>query len=267
MKEDARNLWGSNHKEMAYCVAHPMAGQSHLRERRMSQLKLRGIKPKVLDRLTREVLQVARELFERGLVKSTFGVVSVRVPNTDYVLITPSGFSKARIRQENLILVNLEGNLVKGKFRPSVETPMHTYIHRRRPDLSTVIHTHSPMACAFAAANRDIPCVSAEQAFYLGGRVPLVRSYSLPGTKEPAELESIVRALQNINAVLLRKHGVIVVGKSPEEALDTAIVLEDVATMAFYSIQLSTPREFTQRELGYLKKFKTTKYGQRPPSR
>jgi len=123
------------------------------------------------------------------------------------------------------------------------------------------------MACAFAAANRDIPCVSAEQAFYLGGRVPLVRSYSLPGTKEPAELESIVRALQNINAVLLRKHGVIVVGKSPEEALDTAIVLEDVATMAFYSIQLSTPREFTQRELGYLKKFKTTKYGQRPPSR
>jgi len=148
-----------------------------------------------------------------------------------------------------------------------VETPMHTYIHKCRPDLSTVIHTHSPMACAFAAANRGIPCVSAEQAFHLGGKVPLVRRYSLPGTKEPAELESIVKALQNINAVLLRKHGVIVVGKSPEEALDTAIVLEDVATMAFYSIQLSTPREFTQRELGYLKKFKTTKYGQRSPSR
>jgi len=122
------------------------------------------------------------------------------------------------------------------------------------------------MACAFAAANREIPCVSAEQAFYLGGKVPLVRNYSLPGTKEPAELEGIVKALRNINAVLLRKHGVIVVGKSPEEALDTAIVVEDVAAMAFYSIQLSKPIEFTQRELRYLKTFKTTRYGQKPSS-
>jgi len=229
-------------------------------------MKLKGIEPTAIDHLKRKVLRVARELFETGLVKSTFGVVSVRVPNTDYVLITPSGFSKARLRQENLIVVDLEGNLVQGNFRPSVETPMHTYIHKRRPELSTVIHTHSPMACAFAAANREIPCVSAEQAFYLGGKVPLVRNYSLPGTKEPAELEGIVKALRNINAVLLRKHGVIVVGKSPEEALDTAIVVEDVAAMAFYSIQLSKPIEFTQRELRYLKTFKTTRYGQKPSS-
>ena len=232
----------------------------------MSQVKLESIEPTVLETLKHKVLEVARELFETGLVKSTFGVVSIRVPKTDYVLITPSGFSKARLRQENLIVVDLEGDLVQGNFRPSVETPMHTYIHKCRPDISAVIHTHSPMACAFAAANREIPCVSAEQAFYLGGRVPLVRSYSLPGTREPAELESIVKALQNINAVLLRKHGVVVVGKSPEEALDTAIVLEDAATMAFYSIQLSKPREFTERELRYLKTFRMTKYGQKKQS-
>jgi L-ribulose-5-phosphate 4-epimerase len=230
----------------------------------MSKTSLEGIESSVLDDLKHRVVEAARGLFENKLVVSTFGVVSTRIPNTDYALITPSGFSKARLDKENLITVDLDANLVQGRFRPSVETPMHTHIHKRRPDLSTVIHTHSPMACAFAAANMDIPCVSAEQAFYLGGRIPVVRKYSLPGTTDKGELENIVKALRNINAVLMRKHGVVVVGKTPEEALDTAIVLEDVATIALHSIMLSKPREFTRREVTYLKKFKETRYGQRP---
>jgi L-ribulose-5-phosphate 4-epimerase len=230
----------------------------------MSRTYVGRIDAGLLDDLSRRVVEVARGLFENKLVVSTFGVVSARIPNTDYVLITPSGFSKARLDKENLIIVDLEANLVQGKFRPSVETPMHTHIHKRRPDLSTVIHTHSPMACAFAAANMDIPCVSAEQAFYLGGRVPVVRKYSLPGTTEESEHENIVRALENINAVLMRKHGAVIVGKTPEEALDTAIVLEDVATIALHSIMLSKPKEFTPRELRYLKEFKATRYGQKP---
>jgi L-ribulose-5-phosphate 4-epimerase len=230
----------------------------------MAKTSLESIEPATLDDLKHRVIEVARGLFENKLVVSTFGVVSTRIPNTEYVLITPSGFSKARLDKDNLIIVDLEANLVQGKFRPSVETPMHTHIHKRRPDLSTVIHTHSPMACAFAAANMGIPCVSAEQAFYLGGRIPLVRKYSLPGTTEPSELENIVKALRNINAVLMRKHGVVVVGKTPEEALDTAIVLEDVARIALHSIMLSKPKEFTPKELGYLKNFKATRYGQKP---
>jgi L-ribulose-5-phosphate 4-epimerase len=233
----------------------------------MSKTGLEGVDSGLLDDLKRRVVEVARGLFENELVVSTFGVVSTRILNTDYVLITPSGFSKARLDKENLIIVDLEANLVQGKFRPSVETPMHTHIHKRRPDLSTVVHTHSPMACAFAAANMEIPCVSAEQAFYLGGRVPLVRKYSLPGTTDASELENIVRALKNVNAVLMRKHGVVVVGKTPEEALDTAIVLEDVATIALHSILLSRPSEFTSRELKYLKNFKATRYGQKPETR
>jgi L-ribulose-5-phosphate 4-epimerase len=230
----------------------------------MSQKRLEEIEPVVLDDLKGRVVEIARGLFENKLVVSTFGVVSTRIPDTDYVLVTPTGFSKARLNPDNLIIVDLDAQLVQGKFRPSVETPMHTHIHKRRPDLSTVIHTHSPMACAFAAANMDIPCVSAEQAFYLGGKVPIVRKYSLPGTNKQAELENIVTALKNINAALLRKHGVVVVGKTPEEALDTAIVLEDAATIALHSIMLSKPTEFTQRELKYLKHFKQTRYGQNP---
>lgn len=232
----------------------------------MSESKLSGVDHAELEGLKGKVIEVARGLFENHLVVSTFGVVSLRIPNTDYVLITPSGFSKITLNNDHLIVVDLEGNLVTGNFRPSVETAMHTYIHKHRPELNTVIHTHSPMSCAFAAANMEIPCVSAEQAFYLGGRIPLVRNYSLPGTNEPSELKAILKALQNVDAVLMRKHGVIVVGRTPEQGLETAIVLEDVAKMAFYSIQLAKPKEFTKAELKYLKEFKRTRYGQKPAS-
>lgn len=232
----------------------------------MSEPKLSGIDHPELEELKGKVIEVARGLFENHLVVSTFGVVSLRIPNTEYVLITPSGFSKMTLHNDHLIVVDLEGNLVTGNFRPSVETAMHTYIHKHRPELNTVIHTHSPIACAFAAANMEIPCVSAEQAFYLGGRIPLVRKYSLPGTNEPSELKAILKALENVDAALMRKHGVIVVGRTPEQGLETAIVLEDVAKMAFYSIQLAKPKEFTKAELKYLKEFKRTRYGQKPAS-
>jgi len=228
----------------------------------MSEPKLNNIDRVKLEELKTKQIEVARGLFDNHLVVSTFGVVSIRIPDTEYVLITPSGFSKARLDKENLIIVDFEGNLLEGKFRPSVETPMHTYIHKRRPDLTTVIHTHSPMACAFAAANMEIPCVSAEQAFYLGGKIPLVRKYSLPGTRDPAELAAILKAFEHRKAVLLRKHGVVVADETPEDALDTAIVLEDAAKMALFSMILAKPKEFTRRELDYMKAFKESKYGQ-----
>ena len=233
----------------------------------MSELSLSGIEPRLLNEVANKTIEVARGLFGSHLVVSTFGVVSIRIPNTDFVLITPSGFSKLTLHTNHLIIVDLDGNLVQGSYRPSVETPMHTYVHRYRPEISTVIHTHSPMACAFAAANMEIPVVSAEQAFYLGGNIPLVRKYSLPGTREPAELAAILKALEKCDAVLLRKHGVIAVGRTPEEGLDTAIVLEDVAKMAFHSMMLKKPTGFTQKELKYLKVFKKTKYGQKPSAR
>jgi L-ribulose-5-phosphate 4-epimerase len=230
----------------------------------MLEFSLAGVESRVLRDVASKTVEVARGLFENKLVISTFGVVSIRIPKTEYVLITPSGFSKLTLNTNHLIVVDLEGKLVQGKFRPSVETAMHTYIHKHRVDLSTVIHTHSPMACAFAAANMEIPCVTAEQAFYLGGRVPLVRKYSLPGTQEPAELAAILKALEKSNAALLRKHGVVVVGETPETGLETAIVVEDAANMAVHSMMLAKPKEFTRKELDYLKVFKRTRYGQHP---
>jgi L-ribulose-5-phosphate 4-epimerase len=230
----------------------------------LSQFSVPGVAPDVVNALAAKTVEVARGLFENKLVTSTFGVVSNAIPNTNYVIITPSGFSKLTLNTNHLIVVDFDAKLVQGNFRPSVETPMHTYIHKHRPEISTVIHTHSPLACSFAAANMEIPCVSAEQGFYFGGRIPLVRKYSLPGSNAPAELEAILRALANCDAALLRKHGVVVIGRTPEQGLETAIVLEDVANMAVHSIALAKPKEFTRKELAYMKVFKRTKYGQHP---
>ena len=95
----------------------------------------------------------------------------------------------------------------------------------------------------------------------------MVRKYSLPGSNEPKELEAILKAVERCDAVLLRKHGVVVVGRTPEQGLETAIVLEDVANMAVHSMALTKPKEFTAKELAYLKVFKRTRYGQQPSAK
>ena len=223
-----------------------------------------SIDRRVLDEVMSGVLEVSRGLFEEGLVKSTFGVVSARVPDTDYVVITPSGFRKERVAKENLVVVDLEGKIVQGRLRPSSETPMHVYVHKRIPEARCVVHTHSPMATVFAILEMDMPCLTTEQAHAFEGRVPVVRNYSYPGTTKVEELESIVEALKKSKVALLRKHGVITYGESYNEALDNAIVVEDLARSAIFALLLGKPQELTEKDIEYMREFKRTRYGQRP---
>ncbi|MEM0328761.1 MAG: class II aldolase/adducin family protein [Nitrososphaerota archaeon] len=223
-----------------------------------------SVDSRVLDDVMEGILMVSRKLFEEGLVKSTFGVVSARIPDTDYVVITPSGFSKERVAKENLVVVNLDGEVVQGKLRPSSETPMHVYVHKRIPEAKCVVHTHSPMATVFAILEIDIPCLTTEQAHAFEGRVPVVRNYSYPGTTKMDELESIVEALRRSKVALLRKHGVITYGVSYEEALDNAVVVEELAKSAIFALLLGKPEELTEADIEYMREFKKKRYGQRP---
>jgi len=224
---------------------------------------LLDVNSKLLDRTMNEVLHVSKALFEEGLVKSTFGVISERIPTTDYIVITPSGFKKEKVSKENLIIVDLDGKVVCGNLRPSSETPMHVFIHKNIREANCVIHTHSPMATVFAILRRDIPCIASEQAFTFGGRIPIVKKYSYPGTTNTEELESIVEALRVSRAALLPRHGVIVYGENAEEALDNAIIVEDIATSAIFALLLGQPLEFTEEEINYLQEFRKKRYGQK----
>ncbi|MEN2975372.1 MAG: class II aldolase/adducin family protein [Candidatus Caldarchaeales archaeon] len=226
-------------------------------------MSLPDIDKRSIDRVMDDVIHVSKSLFEMGLVKSTFGVVSEIIPDTNYVVITPSGFRKEKVTKENLIIVDLDGKVVLGDLRPSTETPMHVYIHKHVKEAKCVIHSHSPMATVFAILKRDIPCITSEQAFMFGGRIPVVKKYSLPGTSNIEELESIAESLRNSKAALLPRHGVIVHGEGAEEALDNAIVVEDIAQMAIFALLLGQPIEFTDREIAYLQEYRRTRYGQK----
>jgi len=217
---------------------------------------------KVLQDLKREVIETAKTVFEENLVKLTFGVVSARIPDTDHIVITPSGFSKARLNTKELIVLDLEANLVEGKLRPSVESKTHCYIHKLRPDVGAVIHTHSPVASGFASANAEIPCVSTEQAFVLGGTVPVVERYVMPGSENQSDLEIIEKTFRSSKAVLLRNHGILVIGANLREALNNAIVVEDAARIALVAKLVGTSEKLSDGEIKNLVDFRA-RYGQR----
>nr|MDO8135897.1 class II aldolase/adducin family protein [Candidatus Njordarchaeum guaymaensis] len=184
-------------------------------------------------------------------------------PQTGCVLITPSGFTKSRVATENLCVVDLNGNLIRGNMRPSSETSMHVYVHRRVTAANAVLHTHSPAASAFAIAKRDIPCVSTEQGFAFGDNIPVVREYFCPGTKDPRKLESVVDALKKAKVVLLKSHGVLATGVDLEEALDNAVVVEDIAKSVLYSIIIGGfPEEMSAEEIREVREFRLKRYGQ-----
>lgn len=217
---------------------------------------------KVLQDLKKEVIVTAKTIFEENLVKLTFGVVSARIPGKDQVVITPSGFSKARLNTKALIVLDLEAKLVEGKLRPSVESKTQCHIHKLRPDVGAVIHTHSPVASGFASANTEIPCVSTEQAFVLGGTVPVVDRYVMPGSENQNDLELIERTLRKSKAVLLRNHGILVIGLDLKEALSNAIVVEDAARIALVSKLLGHAEPLPDAEIRNLVEFRK-RYGQR----
>ena len=221
-----------------------------------------GRESKTIQALKQEVIQTAKTIFEENLVKLTFGVVSARIPNTDHVVITPSGFSKARLSTKELIVLDLEANLVDGKLRPSVESKTHCYIHKLRPDVGAVIHTHSPVASGFASANAEIPCVSTEQAFVLGGTVPVVERYVIPGSQNQTDLEIIEKTFKSSKAVLLRNHGILVIGATLREALNSAIVVEDAARVALVAKLAGKWEKLPDTEIKNLIDFRA-QYGQR----
>jgi L-ribulose-5-phosphate 4-epimerase len=177
-------------------------------------------------------------------------------------VITPSGFSKARLSTKELIVLDLEANLVDGKLRPSVESKTHCYIHKLRPDVGAVIHTHSPVASGFASANAEIPCVSTEQAFVLGGTVPVVERYVIPGSQNQTDLEIIEKTFRSSKAVLLRNHGILVIGANLSEALNSAIVVEDAARVALVAKLAGKWEKLPDTEIRNLIDFRA-QYGQR----
>ncbi len=181
------------------------------------------------DRVHREVVDASQQMERAGLVVGTAGNVSGR-RSDGAVCLTPSSTPYRDITADNLAVLSLDGHYLGGSGKPSTEKAMHLACYNAFDEVGGVVHCHPPHASMFAVAHRPIPASIEEVIIYVGGDVP-VADYATTGTDELAA--EVVRHLRDRGAVLMANHGLLCVGKSPDDALHTALVVEHTAKIMF----------------------------------
>lgn len=196
----------------------------------------------MLEQLKKEVYEANMELQEKGLVIYTWGNVSGIDRENNLVVIKPSGVEYDKLTPEDMVVVDLSGNKVEGRYNPSSDTPTHVVLYNRFPKIGGIVHTHSEWATSWAQAGRDIPCYGTTHADYIYGEVPCVRNLTKEEIEEAYELNTGVLIADEfearkkdyiaVPAVLCKNHGPFTWGKDANEAVHNAVVLEEVAKMA-----------------------------------
>jgi L-ribulose-5-phosphate 4-epimerase len=230
---------------------------------RKSQAPVRPPSPEditVLETLKEEICHLNLELPKNGLVAWTSGNVSGRDPGSGLVLIKPSGVRYESLTPQSIVVVDLEGRVVDGSLRPSVDTAAHLYIYRHRPDVGGVVHTHSTFATAFAAAGRPIPACLTAICDEFGGPIPCA-GYARVGGEEIGR--EVVDHIGVSPAILLRNHGVFTVGRTAEAAVKAAVTVEDAARTVFFAMQLGPLDEVAPEEVARAHQRYLERYGQK----
>jgi L-ribulose-5-phosphate 4-epimerase len=213
----------------------------------------------LLNDIRSVVCRLNAELPRQALVAWTSGNVSGRDPRTGFVVIKPSGIPYEDLTPESMVVVDQDGRVVEGKYKPSSDTFAHVYIYRHRPDVNGVVHTHSTFATAWAAAGRPIPPVLTAICDEFGGPIP-VGAYAKIGGDEIGQ--EIIRSIGSSPAILMKNHGVFTIGRTPEAAVKTAVMVEDVARTVFYAMQLGRPDEIPAEEVARAHRRYLDEYGQ-----
>jgi len=186
----------------------------------------------------REQLATCTRIFAMQGMIGVFGHVSVYQPETKRILITPGmGSDKGSLRAEDMVPMDLDGQLLAGKERPPVEWPIHTALHAARADALAVAHLHTPYATLFAIAKREFQPVTLQGAIFSEG-VPLYSEAQLITT--PARGSNLLKVIGEKRAALLRGHGIVVAGKNLPEVLFASLVLEDDAKKSMQAASLGT---------------------------
>lgn len=213
----------------------------------------------MLEELKAEVLKSANALKENGLVSLTGGNVTGRDPETGYLVITPSGMPYEDLEPQDMVVVDIDGNVIEGKYKPSVDMAGLLYIFRHRPDIHGVIHTHSPYATSFAALGEAIPCALTTLANEVGSDVPCA-PYTRPGS-ETIGIQ-VVEHIGDSNACLLQGHGVIAVGTNVRHSLVAAVMCEDAAKVIYQARTMGEVKRLPQEEIEYCRELFLNTYGQ-----
>ncbi len=213
----------------------------------------------MLETIKQELWQLHLELPKNKLVTWTSGNISIRDPQTGYVVIKPSGVQYEDLRPKHCVVVDLEGDIIEGDLKPSSDTASHLHIYRHRSDVNGIVHTHSPYATAFAALGQPIPVYLTAIADEFGGPIPC-GPFALIGSE--AIGQAVLDAIGDSPAVLLKNHGVFTVGTTGKAALKAAIMVEDVAHTVWIALQMGQPDEISAEDVNKLRHRYLHEYGQ-----
>jgi len=198
----------------------------------------------------KELLAVAREIYANKLVTGTWGNISCKIPDSEHILITPSGMDYRTMTIEDMVLMDSSGRVVEGKWKPSSESPVHIAIYKKRPELKAIVHVHSTFASVFAVLRQSIPVILEETAQVIGHRIETA-AYASCGTQLLADNVAAALGEKKV-AVLLANHGLIGVGKDLAEALRVCYVAEKTAQVAVYAASLGSIHELDPEEIDRL---------------
>jgi L-fuculose-phosphate aldolase len=196
------------------------------------------------------VVEAGREIFERKLTVGTWGNVSVRAEEKNRCVITPSGMDYMKREPEDMVVVDLEGNVIEGKWKPSTELAMHCEIYKRREDVNAIVHAHPVFSSILSVLKEDLPPIIEDMVMLIGERVR-VTEYTLPGGKELAL--KAAEALGKNNAVILANHGSVCVGSDVKKALTACEVLEKSAQIYYYAKLAGKPNTLPKEDVEKLR--------------
>ncbi len=208
----------------------------------------------MLDDLKEKVLQANLDLVKFDLVIFTFGNISAINREKGLVVIKPSGVSYENMNADDMVVVDLDGNIVEGKLNPSSDTPTHITLYKSFKEIGGIAHTHSTWATSWAQAGKSIPALGTTHADYFYGPIPCTRKLTEKEVNSSYEIETgnvIIETFKEINpmkipGVVVNNHGPFTWGKDANEAVYNSKILEEVAKMAFNTLQLKSNASIDQ---------------------
>ncbi|MDA3813798.1 MAG: class II aldolase/adducin family protein [Candidatus Cloacimonetes bacterium] len=213
----------------------------------------------LFEEIRNNIASLGKEIAASGFNLGTWGNISARIDD-DHFAITPSGIAYETITAEDIIVIDLAGNIIKGNKKPSIELPLHSAIYKAKKNIKAIIHTHSVCCTAFAIARKPIPAVCEDMIQIVGGQVE-VAEYFLPGSNELAL--SAITALKGKTACILANHGLLTAADTLDEAYKISQIVEKSAQAVIYANSMGGAIELSQSDVDFMRDFYLNQYGQK----